>query len=94
MLRAFVLAVGLLCLAGAVVLEAAVPSLWPGSMQLFAFGAILAGSILFERHYRSRAAVSQKPLQSTGERFVDPVTGILTEVFYDPATGERVYRQM
>jgi hypothetical protein len=30
--------------------------------------------------------------QATGERFADPTTGEEVEVFYDPASGERRYK--
>jgi len=48
-------------------------------------------SILFERRYRGRRNASGAQWQSTGEKFVDPTTGKLTEVRYNPQTGERAY---
>jgi hypothetical protein len=30
--------------------------------------------------------------RDTGERFVDPETGLMTAVYFDPAKGERHYR--
>jgi hypothetical protein len=60
-------------------------------LYLFANGAIVLVAILFERgRYRSPAS-SQGPWQETGERFVDPSTGQLTKVRYNPQTGERDY---
>ncbi|HEX8726339.1 MAG TPA: hypothetical protein VF737_13210 [Gemmatimonadaceae bacterium] len=31
--------------------------------------------------------------QPTGERFVDPASGKLVDVYFDPETGEREYRE-
>lgn len=93
MLRLFVAGIGVLCLAGAVWIGLATHVAWAGSVQLSVFGILILGSLLFERHYRGRAQ-SRANLQQTGERFVDPVSGSLTEVLYDPKTGERVYRKV
>jgi membrane protein implicated in regulation of membrane protease activity len=90
--RACIAGLGIVLICGAAVLVIAVPRAWPGSVELFVFGALLLAGIFFERHYRGRAATNTKGLQETGERFVDPTTGKLTEVLYDPQTGERVYR--
>ena len=94
MLRAFVLCIGAALLLGGIVLGLAVRPAWPGALELCIFGAIVLAGVLFERHYRGQAAGASAHLQSTGERFVDPVSGKLTEVLYDSRTGERVYRQM
>lgn len=57
-------------------------------------GLLIVGAILFERSgYRSRASRTQGKWQSTGERFVDPSTGRGVEVYYNPETGERDYRE-
>ncbi len=57
-------------------------------------GLLIVGAILFERKgYRSRVSRTQGKWQSTGERFVDPTTGQRVEVFYNPETGERDYRE-
>lgn len=56
-------------------------------------GLIIIASILFERHrYRPRVRNHQR-WQTTGERFVDPATGRMVEVFYDSPSGERSYVQ-
>ena len=52
--------------------------------QVFGLGVTLEA-----RRYRGRAGPGR--WQPTSERFVDPSTGRLTEVQYDPSTGERRY---
>jgi membrane protein implicated in regulation of membrane protease activity len=50
--------------------------------------------VLFERfRYRPRARNPQR-LRPTGERMIDPTSGRLVEVWEDPATGEREYREV
>ena len=54
---------------------------------------ILAGGVLIERR-RYRLLTDQRPgrdWQATHERFVDPGSGRLVTVFFNPATGERRY---
>ena len=55
-------------------------------------GALAAVTSCFERSYgaptRARSNTGMRP---TDERFVDPETGHLVTVWYDPATGERRY---
>lgn len=89
MLRASVLAV-----AGAVALGGLI--LWlrgltgPGLYAL-GFGLVVVLGTLFERwRYRpnDRRAGGW---QATGERFEDPQTGKIVQVFYDARTGERRY---
>ena len=90
MLRRAVLIVG-----GLLVLLAAVLATHPAAIGLVLYcgiyGVLIVGGILFER-YQYRPNVSrQGPWQRTGERFRDPGTGELVEVFYNPETGERDY---
>ena len=57
-------------------------------------GVLIAGGILFERSsYRSQINRTQGKWQPTGERFNDPTTGQIVEVYYNPQTGERDYRE-
>ena len=65
-----------------------VPAIW-----LLIAGGVFTLGTLFER-------IIYKPLRGqrpragwveTGERFVDPNSGKLVEVYYNPATGEREY---
>jgi hypothetical protein len=52
----------------------------------------MVAGILFARgRYRTGVDRSHDRWQSTGERFVDPTSGRLMEVRYDPRTGERDY---
>jgi hypothetical protein len=62
-------------------------------IPLAVWGAILAGGVLVER-WRYQALTDARPdphWQATPERFVDPETGRLVTVFFNPATGERRY---
>ena len=92
MLRAFVIGLGGAFIIGAIVLVMAHPHVWFVALELFVLGVIVFAGVFFEGRYRGRSMSASKKLQTTGERFVDPTTGKLTEVLYDPQTGERVYR--
>lgn len=63
-----------------------------GGPMLLIFGAVVFISVLIERSYALAAA---KPLggnwRPTDERFVDPETGKLVTVWYNPDNGERRY---
>jgi hypothetical protein len=62
------------------------------AIYLVVGGAVLAGSIVLERRgYRPRVDQARGRWQRTGERFVDPSSGRLVEVRYNPDTGERDY---
>jgi hypothetical protein len=55
---------------------------------------LITGGILFERSgYRSQVNRTLGKWQPTGERFNDPTTGQVVEVYYNPQTGERDYRE-
>lgn len=61
---------------------------WP----LVLMGLLIVAGTLFDRGYRARAdAVGHGQWQRTGEREVDSATGTITEVWYDPLTGQRRY---
>lgn len=94
MLRRAIIVYGLLCLIGAAVLLFVVhASLWL-VLYLVVNGFILVGAMFLERkRYRARVDRTQGYWQPTGERFVDPTTRRLMEVFYNPTTGERDYRE-
>jgi hypothetical protein len=86
MLRIVTIAIAVACLIGALYL---VHIVWFGALELALLGvAILVGTFL-EGHYRARRAGAG--FEKTGERFVDPTTGKVVEVRYDPNTGERAY---
>jgi len=93
MLRWVLIAYGVLCLIGAVVLLAAgVTTVLV--IYLAINGILIAGGILFESSgYRSKVNRMQGQWQPTGERFNDPTTGQVVEVYYNPQTGERDYRE-
>jgi hypothetical protein len=63
----------------------------PGWWLLFN-SAVLGLALLFERRGYQPRAPDQAALQPTGERFVDPTSGNLVEVWEDPRTGAREYR--
>jgi hypothetical protein len=95
MLRWVIIGWGLLYLIGAAVLLFVVhTTLWL-ALYLAVNGVILVSALLLERkRYRTRGDQTQGDFQPTGERFVDPTTQRLMEVFYNRATGEREYREV
>jgi len=90
MLRKAILAYGVLAVIGATLL--AVAGIITGLVvYLFVNGAVVIAALLFERG-RYRPAISPEgPWQETAERFVDPTTGQLMKVRYNPQTGARDY---
>jgi hypothetical protein len=89
-LRAWLLAVVAVTLVvgGALVLSGVVGfGTWLGFNAL----VILLAVLLERRGYAPRAPRGAV-LRRTQERFVDPTTGKLVEVWEDPATGAREYR--
>lgn len=55
-------------------------------------GAALTLGMLAERwRYKPSLRAHEAKGRPTGERMLDPVTGEVTEVYFDPATGERSY---
>jgi hypothetical protein len=88
-LRNAVLGLGLLVLAGGLVLLAVQPGQAWGALL---FGGLLTLGTLFERwRYKPTQTPQSARGQPTGERFVDPESGDLMEVWYDADTGERSY---
>ena len=88
-LRRAVLGLGVLALLAGLVLVGLGLAV-AGGFQLIVLGAVvLLGVTLEARRYRGRAGPGR--WQATSERFVDPSTGRLVEVQYDPSTGERRY---
>jgi hypothetical protein len=90
-LKRVIIGYGVLAVAGAVVLA----SLGFGSpivLYLFVNGLIVIAALLFERgRYRPSVTQGGGPWQETAERFVDPTTGQLMKVRYNPQTGARDY---
>jgi membrane protein implicated in regulation of membrane protease activity len=92
MLRATVIGFGILLMVAAAVLAVVLPLvMWPVAVELAIFGALVLIGTFFERHYRTRHPSDSSQWQSSGERFIDPTTGKLTDVRYNAATGERAY---
>ena len=90
MLRAVVLALGLLCCAGGV-LGLALGD-WGGMLGLLVFGALLLAGTLFERHYHRNLPAPPGPgWERTGESFKDPASGENVDVWYNSQSGQRRY---
>ena len=64
-----------------------------GGLPLLCVGVLILISLAFEGRYRASRAPAPAAWQPTGEKFIDPGTGKMVEVDYDPASGERNYRQ-
>lgn len=91
-MRTILLAWGLVCLLIAVALVAwgAAPLILIA--YLLANGAGVIAAVLLERRgYRPKVDRSRGQWELTGERFVDPSSGHLIEVLYNPQTGQRDY---
>jgi hypothetical protein len=92
MLRAVLVVVGGVALVSALV-AAICRAPFPLVMWLTVIGVVLTGGILFERE-RYKPAVPGHPgpgWVATNERFVDPQSGEIVTVYYQPSTGERRY---
>lgn len=87
MLRALVVSIGVACIAGAAFLANQV---WFVALELAVFGVLILIGTFFEGRYRASRATGSG-WQRTAERFVDPVSGKIVEVRYNPKTGERAY---
>jgi hypothetical protein len=84
-----------LCIAGGIVLfnSTGTWNLFFAGYLFFNSAAIITG-LLFEQHRYKSKRVSTTGWQATGERFIDPGSHRLTEVQYNPKTGERDYREI
>jgi hypothetical protein len=89
MLRVVIGAIGALCAIAGLLLLLAPPH---GGLPLLIIGVLVVLSLFFEGRYRAPQSTTG-PWQATGEKFIDPGTGKLVEVDYDPQTGERRYRE-
>ena len=87
MLRALVVAIGVACIVGAAFLANQV---WFAALELAVFGALILIGTFFKGAIAGGAPTGTG-WQRTAERFVDPVSGKLVEVRYNPKTGERAY---
>ena len=91
MLRKALLVIGALTLGAA--LYCAIIGFYPILPHLLVFGLMLTAGIVWERwRYKNAVTARAQPgWQATGERFVDPGSGKLVEVYFDPARGARHY---
>jgi hypothetical protein len=64
----------------------------PAALVTSFWGFVLFAAVLFERWRYRKTPAAGGAWQHTGERFVDPETGRLTQVLYNPKTGDRVYQ--
>ncbi|HVX03978.1 MAG TPA: hypothetical protein VHA71_02545 [Rhodanobacteraceae bacterium] len=92
------LAVALYLIGALLLLIAGVTLLVGGAFALFLPQLIIGGLFLIValaiERWRYKPVQSQSPdprWTDTGERFVDPETGVLTAVYFDPSKGERHY---
>ena len=92
MLRIIVYAIGAALLAAAIYIELSAPAAWPGAVECAIFGILIIVGTALEGRYRSQRSMTSSDWTPTEERFVDPSTGRMTEVFYNSATGERSYK--
>ncbi|HEU0155011.1 MAG TPA: hypothetical protein VFQ82_03000 [Stellaceae bacterium] len=93
LLRPALLIVGIALIGTAVALGLAGCGLG-AALRLGLPGLVLAAALLIERwRYRPPAAHGLGPgWTATGERFIDPETGRLVEVWWRSETGERRYQ--
>ncbi len=69
--------------------------LWPLGSQWFIIGAVVLVAVIFESsRYRPKIDRNAAGWEPTGERFVDPTSGKLLEVRYNPTNGERDYTEV
>ena len=91
MLRRILLILGSAAFVAGVLLIAA-GAAFPAGLYLVGMGAILTLALLFEhRGYRPHIDHPAGDWQKTDERFIDPTSGHVIEVLYNPETGERNY---
>ena len=91
MLALYVVGAILLLIAGIALLVGGALALF--LPQLVIGGLFLIIALAIER-WRYKPVSGQRPdprWTDTGERFVDPETGVLTAVYFDAAKGERHY---
>jgi hypothetical protein len=90
-MRAIVYGIGIFLAAGAVML--ALAAFISAAVCLAIWGVLLIVGLLIER-WRYKPLSGPRPgpeWVATDERFIDPESGKLVTVYYQPATGERRY---
>ena len=89
-LKRVIIGYGIVAVFGAVILAGlGVGS--PDVLYLFVNGVIVIAALLFERGRYRPPMTPGGSWQETAERFVDPTTGQLMKVRYNPQTGARDY---
>lgn len=63
----------------------------PGLYLLGTGAAVFLGTVFERWRYRTAQHLDGEPWRLTGERFEDPTTGELLEVYFNPRTGQRRY---
>lgn len=92
MLRRVLIALGIAGLIGGA--ACILLGLWVPAIYLLVQCGVLLAALLLERwRYTRTANRGMGNWQATGERFVDPTSGRQVDVFYNPETGERDYRE-
>jgi len=90
-MRAAIIALGVLLLAGAL-LAALLGARTPGLFMAMVAGALILLGTLAERRRKDLGEAPRGPgWHATDERFVDPETGQLVAVWHNDTTGERCY---
>jgi len=91
MLRKGVLWAGALLVLGGVGIAVIYHS--PAGLGPAVFGAVMLLAVVFERRGYKRIvdSVPGPDWQPTGERFLDPNSDVPVTVYFQPATGKRVY---
>jgi hypothetical protein len=66
--------------------------MWGGGLFMMICGLVVAATAILEPAY---GRLVQRPAghdwRATDEKFIDPETGLLVTVWYDPVTGDRRY---
>lgn len=96
LLRILLIIYALLTFIGGVILFKHMSSGWyiliPLDLSLNAIIVLFA--VVFEKgRYRSKSKITDD-FQPTNERFIDPGTHKLMQVYYNPKNGERIYREV
>jgi hypothetical protein len=90
MLRRAILAYGVLAIIVGIALVAAGAGAGV-AIYVLVQGIVVIAALMFERGRYRPAATAGGEWQETAERFVDPSTGQLMKVRYNPQTGAREY---
>ena len=91
MLKKLVVAAGVVLLAAGGVAAAA--HAYGPALYLFVTGGAYSVGVLLERWRYSPPPPRIGNWHTTGERFLDPTSGKMVEVYFNRETGERHYRE-